>query len=160
MGDVLLSQVSERLLQCVRLRDTVGRLGGDEFAIVLILIDRQEGAGVVARKIQDALVAPFTLGSYKVTVTASIGITSYPEDATDPELLIKYADTAMYRAKQKGRDTQCTFTPQMNVELLKQLSLEAALHKAIDRGQFVVHYQPKLELEIGRITGLEALLRW
>jgi diguanylate cyclase (GGDEF)-like protein/PAS domain S-box-containing protein len=160
MGDVLLSEVSERLQRCVRIRDTVGRLGGDEFAIVLILSDRQEGASIVAQKIQDALLPPFTLGSYEVTVTASIGITSYPEDATDPELLLKYADTAMYRAKQKGRNTQCSFTPQMNVELLMQLSLEAALHKAIDRQQFVVYYQPKVELESGRVAGLEALLRW
>ncbi len=103
---------------------------------------------------------PFTLGSYDVAVTASIGITSFPEDASEPELLIKYADTAMYQAKQKGRDTYCTFTPQMNVELLKQLSLEAALRKAIDNEQFVIHYQPKVEMQSGRITGLEALLRW
>jgi diguanylate cyclase (GGDEF)-like protein/PAS domain S-box-containing protein len=160
MGDTLLGQVSERLLKCVRLRDTVGRLGGDEFAMILMLGERHEGANVVADKIQTALAEPFTLGSYKVAVSASIGITSYPEDATDPELLIKYADTAMYRAKQKGRNTQCTFTPQMNVELLKQLSLEAALHKAIDREQFVIYYQPKVELGTGRISGLEALLRW
>ena len=93
-------------------------------------------------------------------MTASIGITSFPEDASEPELLIKYADTAMYQAKQKGRDTYCTFTPQMNVELLKQLSLEAALRKAIENEQFVVHYQPKVDMQTGRITGLEALLRW
>jgi len=160
MGDTLLGQVSERLLGCVRIRDTVGRLGGDEFAIILILGDHHEGAAVVARKVREALAAPFTLGSYQIPVTASIGITSYPEDATDPELLIKYADTAMYRAKQKGRDTECTFTPQMNVELLTQLSLEAALHKAIEKDQFVVYYQPKVDLKGGRVTGLEALLRW
>ena len=93
-------------------------------------------------------------------MTASIGITSFPEHASEPELLIKYADTAMYQAKQKGRDTYCTFTPQMNVELLKQLSLEAALRKAIDNEQFVLHYQPKVNMVTGRITGMEALLRW
>ena len=160
MGDLLLSQVSDRLLQCVRLRDTVGRLGGDEFAMILMLANRQAGAEIVAKKIQEALRAPFTLGNYEVSVTASIGITSYPADATDPELLIKYADTAMYRAKQKGRDTFCTFTPRMNVELLTQLSLEAALRKAIESEQFVIHYQPKISLATGDITGLEALLRW
>jgi diguanylate cyclase (GGDEF)-like protein/PAS domain S-box-containing protein len=160
MGDLLLSQVSDRLLRCVRLRDTVGRLGGDEFAMILMLADRQEGAEIVADKIQEALRAPFTLGHYEVSVTASIGITTYPGDATDPELLIKYADTAMYRAKQKGRDTFCTFTPRMNVELLTQLSLEAALRKAIESEQFVIHYQPKVSLTTGDITGLEALLRW
>jgi diguanylate cyclase (GGDEF)-like protein/PAS domain S-box-containing protein len=160
MGDVLLGQVSDRLLQCVRLRDTVGRLGGDEFAMILVLTDPQEGAAVVAGKIREALRAPFTLGHYEVTVTASIGITSYPDDATDSEILIKYADTAMYRAKQKGRDAFCSFTPQMNVELLTQLSLEAALRKAIENEQFVLYYQPKVNLESGCITGLEALLRW
>jgi diguanylate cyclase (GGDEF)-like protein/PAS domain S-box-containing protein len=160
MGDVLLTQVGNRLLESVRLRDTVGRLGGDEFAVILILEDRRRGSTVIARKIREALAAPFTLGSYEVAVTASIGITSYPEDASEPELLIKYADTAMYQAKQKGRDTYCSFTPQMNVELLKQLSLEAALRKAIENEQFVIHYQPKVEMLTGRITGVEALLRW
>jgi diguanylate cyclase (GGDEF)-like protein/PAS domain S-box-containing protein len=160
MGDVLLTQVGNRLLDSVRLRDTVGRLGGDEFAVILIMEDRRKGSTAIARKIRDALAVPFTLGSYDVAVTASIGITSFPEDASEPELLIKYADTAMYQAKQKGRDTHCTFTPQMNVELLKQLSLEAALRKAIDNEQFVVHYQPKVDMQSGRITGLEALLRW
>jgi diguanylate cyclase (GGDEF)-like protein/PAS domain S-box-containing protein len=160
MGDVLLTQVGNRLLESVRLRDTVGRLGGDEFAVILIMEDRRKGSAAIARKIRDALAVPFTLGSYDVAVTASIGITSFPEDASEPELLIKYADTAMYQAKQKGRDTHCTFTPQMNVELLKQLSLEAALRKAIENEQFVIHYQPKVDMQSGRITGLEALLRW
>jgi diguanylate cyclase (GGDEF)-like protein/PAS domain S-box-containing protein len=160
MGDVLLTQVGNRLLESVRVRDTVGRLGGDEFAVILILENRRKGAAVVARKIREALAVPFTLGSYDVVVTASIGITSFPEDASEPELLIKYADTAMYQAKQKGRDTHCIFTPQMNVELLKQLSLESALRKAIENEQFVIYYQPKVDMQSGRITGLEALLRW
>jgi diguanylate cyclase (GGDEF)-like protein/PAS domain S-box-containing protein len=160
MGDLLLTQVGNRLLESVRVRDTVGRLGGDEFAVILILEDRRRGSTVVARKIREALAVPFTLGNYDVAVTASIGITSFPEHASEPELLIKYADTAMYQAKQKGRDTHCTFTPQMNVELLKQLSLEAALRKAIENEQFVTYYQPKVDMQSGRITGLEALLRW
>jgi diguanylate cyclase (GGDEF)-like protein/PAS domain S-box-containing protein len=160
MGDTLLKEVSDRLVQCVRHRDTVGRIGGDEFAVILILNERHEGAEVVARKIRDKLHAPFTLGNYEVSVTASVGVTHFPEDATDPELLIAYADTAMYRAKQAGRDTHCVFTPQMNVELLLQLSMEAALRTAMDTEQFVVYYQPKVDLVTGRICGLEALLRW
>ena len=160
MGDTLLVQVSDRLLQCVRLRDTVGRLGGDEFAVILIMNERHEGADVVIRNIREKLRLPFNLGNYKVTVTASIGVTQYPEDATDPEVLIAYADTAMYRAKQAGRDTHCVFTPQMNVELLMQLSLEAALRKAMEKEEFVVFYQPKVDLRTGQISGLEALLRW
>ena len=160
MGDTLLVQVSDRILQCVRLRDSVGRLGGDEFAVILIMNERHEGADVVVRNIREKLRLPFTLGNYQVTVTASVGVTQYPEDATDPEVLITYADTAMYRAKQAGRDTHCMFTPQMNVELLMQLSLEAALRKAIEKEQFVVFYQPKVDLRTGQISGLEALLRW
>ncbi len=160
MGDTLLVQVSDRLLQCVRLRDTVGRLGGDEFAVILIMNERHEGAEVVVRNIREKLRLPFTLGNYEVAVTASIGVTQYPEDATDPEVLITYADTAMYRAKQAGRDTHCVFTPQMNVELLMQLSLESALRKAIETEQFVLYYQPKVDLHTGQISGLEALLRW
>jgi diguanylate cyclase (GGDEF)-like protein/PAS domain S-box-containing protein len=160
MGDVLLIEVGNRLLESVRVRDTVGRLGGDEFAVILILEDPRNGSAVVARKIREALAVPFTLGSYELAMTASIGIASFPGDASEPELLIKYADTAMYQAKQKGRDTYCNFTPQMNVELLEQLSLETALRKAIENEEFVLHYQPKVEMQTGSITGLEALLRW
>ncbi len=160
IGDTLLIEVSDRLVQCVRLRDTVGRLGGDEFAVILILNERHEGAEVVVRNIRNKLSKPFVLGNYEVPVTASIGVTRYPEDATDPELLITYADTAMYRAKQAGRDTHCIFTPQMNVELLMQLSLEAALRKAVEQEEFVLYYQPKVDLRTGHVTGLEALIRW
>ena len=131
--------------RCVRFRDTVGRLGGDEFAVILILSDRQEGAEVVARKIREALRAPFPSETTRYG-DGEYRDHGYPEDATDPEVLIKYADTAMYRAKQKGRDTHSSFTPQMNVELLMQLSLEAALKKAIEHEQFVVYYQPKVRL--------------
>jgi diguanylate cyclase (GGDEF)-like protein/PAS domain S-box-containing protein len=160
MGDTLLGQVSDRLMNCVRLRDTVGRLGGDEFAVLLMLDGRRNGAEFVARKIKAALSVPFSISGNEIHVTASIGVTSYPEDASDAEILITFADTAMYRAKQSGRDGYCVFTPQMNAELLTQLSMEAALRKAIDAEQFVVHYQPKVDLATGRICGLEALLRW
>ena len=105
IGDELLAQFSNRLVQCVRIRDTVGRLGGDEFALILVMQDGQEGAALVANKIRDVLRAPFDLKGHEVAVTASIGITVHPDDASDPETLIKYADTAMYRAKQAGRDT-------------------------------------------------------
>jgi EAL domain-containing protein (putative c-di-GMP-specific phosphodiesterase class I) len=95
-----------------------------------------------------------------VSVTASVGIAFYPGDGNGSETLIKYADMAMYRAKQRGRDTHCSFNPEMNVELLTQLSLEVALREAIEDHQFVIHYQPKVDATTGRITGLEALLRW
>ena len=159
-GDELLRQLSARLLQCVHARDTVGRLGGDEFALILLMHDGQQSATQVANMIRHVLRAPFQLNGSEVVITASIGITVHPADASDPETLIKYADTAMYRAKQAGRDTFRFFTAQMNAEVLAQLELETALRKAVTNGEFVLHYQPKVELESGRIAGLEALLRW
>ncbi|MEO7497941.1 MAG: EAL domain-containing protein [Massilia sp.] len=159
-GDELLVQFSSRLLECVRVRDTVGRLGGDEFAVILVLQNEQNSAAAVADKIRAALRAPFMLGEHEVHVTASIGITMYPLDGASPEELIKYADTAMYGAKQAGRDTFRFFTAQMNIEVLAKLELERALRKAFDQGEFVLHYQPKVQLSSGRVVGLEALLRW
>jgi diguanylate cyclase (GGDEF)-like protein/PAS domain S-box-containing protein len=160
LGDTLLGQISNRLSSCVRLRDTVGRLGGDEFAVILIMDGEIHGAEIVARKIREALNEPFAILGNKVTITASIGIAVYPEHAVDAEALITFADTAMYRAKQSGRDQYCVFTTQMSDELLTLLSAESALKKAIGEGQFVVHYQPKVEVISGRICGLESLLRW
>ncbi|WP_317205138.1 EAL domain-containing protein [Janthinobacterium sp.] len=160
IGDALLVQFSERLTQCVRLRDTVGRLGGDEFALILVMQDGQQGAAQVAKKIREVLRAPFDLQGYEVIITASIGITICPEDASEPDTLIKYADTAMYQAKHAGRDTYRFFTAQMNVDVLARLELENALRKAFEHEEFVLHYQPKVQLGSGRIAGLEALLRW
>jgi diguanylate cyclase (GGDEF)-like protein len=160
IGDELLVQFSARLLKCVRIRDTVGRLGGDEFSLILLMEDGKEGAAHVANKIRDALCAPFDLKGHAVTVTASVGITIHPDDASDPETLMKYADTAMYRAKQAGRNTYRFFTAQMNTEVVTRLDLETALRKAVENDEFVLHYQPKVQLHSGRISGLEALLRW
>jgi diguanylate cyclase (GGDEF)-like protein/PAS domain S-box-containing protein len=160
IGDELLRHFSDRLVQCVRARDTVGRLGGDEFALILVLPDNQQGAVVVANKIRAALLEPFNLKGHDVTLTASIGITIHPADASDPETLLKYADTAMYRAKQAGRDAYRFFTAQMNEEVLARLDLETALRKAVEQNEFVLFYQPKVQLNSGRIIGLEALLRW
>jgi diguanylate cyclase (GGDEF)-like protein/PAS domain S-box-containing protein len=160
VGDDLLRQCSSRLVQCVRARDVVGRLSGDEFAVILIMQEGQQGAVKVANKIRDALRLPFDLQGHEMTVTASIGITVYPDDAADPDTLIKYADTAMYRAKHAGRDTYRFFTAQMNLEVLARLDLEIALRKALDNEEFVLLYQPKVNLSTGRVSGLEALLRW
>jgi len=159
-GDELLAQFANRLLDCVRLRDTVGRLGGDEFAMILVMEDGQQGAAAVATKIRACLREPFNLKGYEVTATASIGIAVYPDDATDPETLIKYADTAMYQAKEAGRDTFRFFTAQMNTDVLVRLELETALRKAVDNDEFELHYQPKVGLTNGDIVGVEALLRW
>lgn len=160
LGDELLVQVGHRLVDCVRLRDTVGRFGGDEFALILVMEGGPQGAAVVATKVQDALREPFDLQGHEVAVSASIGITAFPEDAADPETLIKFADTAMYEAKQAGREAFRFFTPEMNAEALARLELETALRRAVRDGEFVLHYQPKVHLDLGRVAGLEALLRW
>ncbi|WGG50839.1 EAL domain-containing protein [Rugamonas sp. DEMB1] len=160
VGDELLVRFSERLVQCVRLRDTVGRLGGDEFALILVTPEGQQGAAQVANKILAALRAPFELRGHTVNVSASIGITIHPDDADTPDELIKYADTAMYQAKHAGRDTYRFFTAQMNAAVLARLELETALRAALENDEFVLHYQPKVRLGDGRVAGLEALLRW
>ena len=160
IGDELLLQFSNRLIQCVRVRDTVGRLGGDEFALILAIHEGQLGPASVATKIREALRPPFLLHGHEVTLSASIGITVHPDDSSDPETLIKYADTAMYQAKHAGRDTYRFFTAQMNTAVLTRLNLEVALRKAIEHEEFVLYYQPKVHLNNGRIAGLEALLRW
>ena len=159
-GDELLGQFSSRLAQCVRTRDTVGRLGGDEFALILVMDDSQQGAALVANKVREVLRAPFNLQGHEVAVTASIGITVHPDDASDPETLLRCADTAMYRAKQAGRDTSRFFTAQMNAEASARSDLELALREAVEYGEFVLHYQPTVQLDSGRIAGIEALLRW
>ncbi len=159
-GDELLGQFSTRLVRVVRLRDTVGRLGGDEFALFLTMTRDQQEAVSVANEIRETLRAPFDLHGQQAALTASIGIAMYPEDATEPGALVKYADTAMVRAKEAGRDGYRFFTAGMNVQVLARLDLELALRGALEGNQFVLYYQPKLELNTGRISGVEALLRW
>jgi diguanylate cyclase (GGDEF)-like protein/PAS domain S-box-containing protein len=162
LGDELLRQFSTRLVRCVRLRDTIGRLGGDEFALILTMTreQREEEAVAVANEVREALRAPFDLHGQKAVLTASIGIAMYPDDAVEPGTLLKYADVAMVRAKEAGRDGYRFFTAGMNVQVLARLELELALRSALDERQFELHYQPKLDLNTGRITGVEALLRW
>ncbi|MFL6672758.1 MAG: EAL domain-containing protein [Massilia sp.] len=160
LGDELLRQFSGRLVRCVQLRDTAGRLGGDEFALILTMTRDQQEAVNVANDVREALRAPFDLHGQQAALTASIGISMYPDDATDPGTLVKYADTAMVRAKEAGRDGYRFFTAGMNVQVLARLDLELALRGALEERQFVLYYQPKLELNTGRISGVEALLRW
>ena len=160
IGDELLIQVSDRLIKCVRVRDTVGRLGGDEFALILMMPQGRRDAAAIAEKIQTALREPFSLDGRDVTVTASIGITLQPDDATDAQTLLKFADTAMYQAKKSGRDAFQFFTSAMNTEVWRRLELETALRQAVKNEEFVLHYQPKVQLAGGHVVGLEALLRW
>jgi diguanylate cyclase (GGDEF)-like protein/PAS domain S-box-containing protein len=160
IGDELLLHFSARLLRCITRHDAIGRLGGDEFGLMLTLDALAPSACVVAEKIRDVLRAPFDLQGHEVVLTASIGITFYPEDATDAETLLKYADIAMYRAKKTGRDTRCFFTAQMNLDAIARHDLEMALRRAVDNDEFVIYYQPKVRLSDGTVSGLEALLRW
>jgi diguanylate cyclase (GGDEF)-like protein/PAS domain S-box-containing protein len=162
LGDELLRQFSTRLVRCVRLRDTVGRLGGDEFALILTMNreQKEEEAVAVANEVREALRTPFDLHGQEAALTASIGIAMYPDDALDPGTLVKYADVAMVRAKEAGRDGYRFFTAGMNVQVLARLDLEIALRRALDEEQFELYYQPKLDLNTGRVSGVEALLRW
>ncbi len=159
-GDELLRQFSGRLVDCLRVRDTIGRFGGDEFAAILVLPEGPRTAIGVVDKIRESLRRPFDLDGHEVTVTASIGITVYPDDGLDADTLIKYADTAMYRAKEAGRDAFRFFTAEMNAQSLARLDLENALRRAIDNDEFVLYFQPKVNIASGRISGAEALIRW
>ncbi|MBZ2207054.1 EAL domain-containing protein [Massilia soli] len=160
IGDELLRQFSSRLVHSVRSRDTVGRFGGDEFAAIIALPDGPQGALPVIEKIREVMRAPFDLHGHEVTATASIGITIFPDDGADAQTLIKFADTAMYRAKEAGRDAFRFFTAEMNAQSLARLDLENALRRAIDHDEFVLYFQPKVHIGSRRISGAEALIRW
>ncbi|WP_116473295.1 putative bifunctional diguanylate cyclase/phosphodiesterase [Zobellella maritima] len=158
-GDRMIQSAATRLASSVREEDTVARWGGDEFVIVLAVQDEREVSIVVAR-VLDSLRAPLLLDNHEVIVGASIGISLYPRDSQDAQTLLRDADTAMYRVKAEGRNNYCFFEPEMNVQALTRLSLEADLRRAIERDELCLHYQPKIDLNTGRIIGVEALIRW
>ena len=160
VGDQLLQQIAERLTRSVRSDDTVGRLGGDEFAIVLSTLASAQDATLVAQKIMAAFKEPFKLEGAEVYVTASVGITLYPDDSSDQDVLVTNADAAMYRAKEIGRNSYQFYTPKMNARAVELLGMESALRRALERDEFLLYYQPKASVTDGNITGLEALLRW
>ena len=160
IGDDLLRQFSSRLVDCLRVRDTIGRFGGDEFAAILLLPEGAQHSVGVVDKIREAMRKPFDLQGHEVTVTVSIGISVYPDDGADADILIQYADTAMYRAKEAGRDAFRFFTAEMNAQSMARLEMENALRRAIDNEEFVLYFQPKVHIISGRISGAEALIRW
>jgi diguanylate cyclase (GGDEF)-like protein/PAS domain S-box-containing protein len=160
LGDALIRQVGERLLECVRPGDTVGRISGDEFAVVLADMARPDDAALVAQKILDTLAQPFDLGGNEAYISASIGIAAFPEDGDDAETLLKNADIAMYRAKESARNCYRFFTAEMNQRTVAKVQLNTDLRRAIEREEFTLHYQPKVDLADGKLRGLEALLRW
>lgn len=159
VGDRLLQLATERLRECVRETDTVARLGGDEFTILLDLKESQD-AGRIADKLLAALARPFTLGGRELFISASAGISFYPSDGDDVQTLLKNADAAMYRAKALGRNTYQFFAAEMNAQVSEVLMMTNGLRVALERNEFVLHYQPIIDLASGRVNALEALLRW
>lgn len=159
-GDELLQETARRLRGKVRDEDTVARLGGDEFILLLVGIQEPEYAAVVSQRILDDLAKPFRLRGRQFYLSASVGITISPDDGSEAEALVSNADMAMYRAKSAGRNNYKLFTPALNEKVQRRMCLETALRQAIGNQEFLVHYQPKVELAQGRVVGMEALVRW
>jgi diguanylate cyclase (GGDEF)-like protein len=159
-GDQLLREVADRLRQSVLEQHTVARLGGDEFAVLVPGLNQKQDAATVAHRLLAAMSRPFILMGHEFRVTTSIGISTYPQDALDAQTLTKYADIAMYHAKEEGRNNFQFFSERLNADTLERLTLEACLRHALERDEFRLHYQTKRDIRTGRITGMEALLRW
>ncbi len=159
-GDRLLKSVATRLTGGMRATDTVVRLSGDEFVVIVSEVKKIEDAAVVARKILAIVSEPLTLDRHELFVTPSVGISIYPDDGEDTDTLVKHADTAMYRAKEKGGNQYQLYSAEMADKAGKRLSLENNLRRALDRSEFRLHYQPLVNIGTGRIIGMEALLRW
>lgn len=160
VGDMLLVTMAGRLKSCLRRSDTVGRLGGDEFVIILPDLKDDADAERLAASILRQVGEPLTLEGHDLTLTTSIGLARYPEDGEDAESLIKAADTAMYQAKEKGRNLVQVYHPQQLIQVSRTLSLENHLRRALENGELILHYQPLVNLVSGAISGAESLVRW
>jgi len=159
-GDKLLQSVAKRLVDCVRRSDIVSRQGGDEFVVLLSEEEHSEDAAVVVRRMLQAVGEPHSVDQHDLHVTSCVGVSVYPNDGLDAETLIKNADTAMYQAKENGNQTYQFFKPAMNVRAVERQGLEEGLGRALERNEFTLHYQPKINLRTGEPNGGEALLRW
>jgi len=159
-GDALLVQMGRRLQECIRQDDTLGRLAGDEFAVVIADMAQFDDAAIVAQKILDSFAVPFNLGGQEIYLTASIGLAMHPVDGNDADALLNCADVAMHRVKESSGNAFCFYAREMNVRATAKLQLNSDLRRAVDRGEFRLHYQPKVDLATGNLVGMEALLRW
>jgi len=160
VGDELLRQVADRLRSQSREGDTLARIGGDEFVVLVENEKNLEDVSACARRLVEQLSSPYLLGNKDCHVTLSIGISVFPADGSDSQALLKAADVAMYRAKQMGRNNYQYYLPSMNVHTVERLEMESDLSHALERGEFLLYYQPKVQIKTGLITGTEALLRW
>jgi diguanylate cyclase (GGDEF)-like protein/PAS domain S-box-containing protein len=159
-GDKLLQSIAKRLVDCVRGSDTVSRQGGDEFVVLLSEVAQPEDTAITARRMLQAVAEAHSIDQHDLHVTTSIGVSVYPDDGQDAETLIKNADTAMYQAKENGRQSYQFFKSAMNVRAVERQSIEESLRRALERQEFTLYYQPKINLRTGQIAGAEALLRW
>ena len=160
VGDRLLQALARRIASTLRSEDTVARLGGDEFTLLLPNVGRVEDVTLVAEKLLEAVRRPVRIDNSELFVTASIGISLFPDDGDDPDVLVKNADTAMYRAKELGRDNYQMYAPAMNATAVERLALETSFRRALSRDELLLYYQPILDLATGEPIGVEALLRW
>jgi diguanylate cyclase (GGDEF)-like protein/PAS domain S-box-containing protein len=159
-GDKLLQSLAKRLVSCVRATDTVSRQGGDEFVVLISEINQPEDAISMSRRLLHVVAGANSIEKHDLHITASIGVSIYPDDGLDAETLIKNADTAMYHAKENGRQSFQFFTPAMNAQAVERQLIEEHLRRALERQEFTLHYQPKINIGTGAITGVEALIRW
>ncbi|HEY4542411.1 MAG TPA: EAL domain-containing protein, partial [Noviherbaspirillum sp.] len=159
-GDAVLKETAHRLRACLRESDTVARLAGDEFVVLVENVKEAQRGATIAEKILAAFSPPFSVAGTTIHVGTSIGIAASPHDAHEPTLLLKHADSAMYRAKQQGRNRYCYYSPQLDAETAVRRTLEHSLRHALERGELALHYQPSFDIASGRMTGMEALLRW